>query len=141
MLPSANAAAATVDAAEPRAALVRLAAASARKDGKPAVGLTWSNGGDLSLCLAREDGIAADSVDATATGSARIACATTMLATLIEATGAERVRLSVEDRPGAALRIDAANEVTAVIAPIYWPGARADWIEHRDRGKHGGPIR
>jgi hypothetical protein len=115
----AGAATATVDAAELRAALARLGAASARDDGNPAVGLVWSDGGAVALCLAHEDGTAVDSIAATTAGSARIAVAAAMLGKLIEATGAAQVRMSVGEGPGTVLRIDG-GDATAIIAPIYW---------------------
>jgi hypothetical protein len=41
---------------------------------------------------------------------------------LIESIGAKRVRLSLEDKPGAVLRLDTLDDsgVVAIVAPIWW---------------------
>jgi DNA polymerase III subunit beta len=110
--------AADFDSAEMRGALARLAAVSGRND-KAAVGLTWEGGGALSLVLANEDDAASDTLAAATSGTARVACSAGLLSGLIEAIGAKRVRLSIEDRPGAALRLDAPDDigVVAIVAP------------------------
>jgi DNA polymerase-3 subunit beta len=121
VIPPTAAATATVDAADLRAALVRLSAASARDDGSAIVGVTWSGDGMLALCLAHEEGTATDFIAADSIGTAHIACAAATIGKLVESTGAPRVRLSVGEESGAVLRIDA-NDVTAVVAPVHWAG-------------------
>jgi DNA polymerase III sliding clamp (beta) subunit (PCNA family) len=122
LLASTAATAEDFDSAQMRHAVARLAAVSGRDDDRAAVGLTWNGGNALSLCLANEDGIASDMVAATTSGSARVACSAGVLTGLIEAIGSKRVRISIEDRPGAVLRLDAPDDrsVVAIVAPIYW---------------------
>ena len=49
-------------------------------------------------------------------------CSVAALSGLIEALGTKRVRLSIEDKPGAVLRLDAPDDssVVAILAPMYW---------------------
>jgi DNA polymerase III subunit beta len=118
-------AAATVEfaAADVPAALARLAAASSYE--RPTAGLIWDGGDTLSLCLAHEDGIAADAIAATTTGNGRVACSVVLLTKVIKAMDTARLRLSVDATPGAALRFDPPEDdgTVAVIAPIRWSAA------------------
>jgi hypothetical protein len=86
----------------------------------------------LSLCLAREDGAASDAIAATTSGTGRTACAVPLFTTAIKATCASRLRLSVDQQPGAVLRLDAPEDtdVVAIVAPAWWSGARAEAARH-----------
>jgi hypothetical protein len=57
--------------------------------------------------------------------SGRVACAAARLTKVIEAMNAVHLRLSVDAKPPAGLRLDAPEDagVVAVIAPIYWRDA------------------
>jgi hypothetical protein len=48
------------------------------------------------------------------------------------ATRADRLRLSVEQRMGAVARLDAPDDagVVAIVAPVWWSGARAEAARH-----------
>jgi DNA polymerase-3 subunit beta len=120
VIPAPAATTVTFAAADMLAALARLSAASLR--GQATVGMTWDGADALSLCLVREDDIAADSITATTTGSGRVACTTAMLKKVIEVMGVAHLRLSIEATPGAKLRLDPAEDdgTVAVIAPIPW---------------------
>jgi hypothetical protein len=56
------------------------------------------------------------------------ACGMALFTTAIKATGAARIRLCVDQRPGAVLRLDALDDdgVVAIVAPVYWNKARAE---------------
>jgi hypothetical protein len=99
-------AATTADFATPDvlAALARLTATSSHES--PTVGMSWDGSGTVSLCLVREDGIAADAIAATTTGSGRIACSVARLTKVVKAMDAACLCLSVDAAPGAALRLD-----------------------------------
>jgi hypothetical protein len=94
---------------------------SERED-KAAVGMTWNNGDALSICLANEDGAASDTVGARTSGVGRVACSAQAFACLLEALDTKRVHLSVQDTPGAVLRIERPADagMVALLAPIYW---------------------
>jgi DNA polymerase III subunit beta len=126
LIPAPGAAQAIFDVAEMLAALARLRAASSSQLA-PVAGLTWGAGGALTLCLAHEDGAAIDTIAATTSGASRTACAVRSLTTAIEATGAGWLCLSVEERPGAVVRLDAPEDegIVAIVAPMYWRGATA----------------
>jgi DNA polymerase III sliding clamp (beta) subunit (PCNA family) len=112
--------AATFSAADMLSALARLSAASAQE--RPVVGMTWGGGDALSLCLVRENGVAADAITAATTGSGRVACTTAMLKKVIEVMGVTPLRLSIDTTPGATLRLDPPEQdgTLAVIAQIRW---------------------
>jgi DNA polymerase-3 subunit beta len=118
LLPPPAATAAVFDGALMRGALTRLAAVSGRDD-NAAVGFMWDGGGALSLVLANEDNTASDTVAATTSGTGCAACSVAALSGLIEAIGTKRVRLSIEDKPGAVLRLDAPDDssVVAISSP------------------------
>jgi DNA polymerase-3 subunit beta len=86
LMPPLAAATAEFAAADMLAALGRLVAASSRE--RPAVGMTWSGGDGLSLCLVDEDGIASDTIAAKTTGGGRAACLTVQLRKVVEAMDA-----------------------------------------------------
>jgi DNA polymerase III subunit beta len=103
--------------------LDRLAAFGARQKSACAVGLEWTEGGDLSLCLSDRPGAADDFVSATCTADGFVALNVHYLEGLLNALGAERVVLDVKS-PRSPLRIEVPEDpgALAIQMPMIWPG-------------------
>jgi DNA polymerase III sliding clamp (beta) subunit (PCNA family) len=125
LIPSVAAGTASFAAADMVLALARLEAAASRE--RPAVGLSWDGGAGLGLCLAREEALADDVISAETTGASQIALSIESLTKAIEAIGADRLRLSHEQRPGVVVRLDVPEDdgAVAIIAPVHWSAAAA----------------
>jgi DNA polymerase-3 subunit beta len=124
LMPERATSATTFAVPEMQAALERLAAAASGHSA--AAGLQWNgNEGALRLCLAHEEGAASDVISAETTGVGCVALSIALMTKTMTATRRDRLRLTVEQRPGATVRFDAPDDggVVAVIAPTYWRAA------------------
>jgi DNA polymerase-3 subunit beta len=104
-------------------ALYRLAAFGAHEKVACAVGLEWTEGGELNLCLPDKPGAADEAIGATCSASGFVALNISYLQSLLSALDAERAVFDVGS-PGAPMRIEVPGEdsVLALQMPMRWRG-------------------
>jgi DNA polymerase III subunit beta len=119
LIPTASPNTAAVASADLRAAITRLVAVGNPELDVKTIGLEWSAGG-LTLSLARDPNGGVESIDATVTGSARVAAQDHFLLDAISGLDAETTTIDHGGDGRPILLTVAGEQTTALIMPMQW---------------------